>query len=144
MLNRGAPIAKVDLRSFTTDQGEQNYTLDQDVVDVLEAVIRVDDNEDIALGRVSLDDWLKQPVKDQQSRPTQFVTKRNKDDVVMTLWPVPQVDSVGTEYEIFYYAITRIADVNGPRDNADFNFRYLPSIVSRTCILFKFTNCYRF
>jgi hypothetical protein len=125
-LNRGAPLAKVELKSLPLISGTDTYTLDQEDVDVLDLVIRFPTDTDYGMNRMSLAEYNHMPRKDQTGKPSQYVIKTNKDDFTLTVWPVPDQD----DYSIEYYTITRIDDINTARDTPDVNFRYLPAVIS--------------
>lgn len=124
LMNRGAPLAKVEFKTKPTVVNNEELVLDQEDVDVLDITV-TDNGIDIPLTRISLFEYNQLPKKDQQGRPTQYTVDRQKDQTVLKLWPV------GTQsYDINYYSIVRFTDVNGARDQVDFNFRYLPAIIS--------------
>ncbi len=125
-INRGAPLAKVELKTLTTTTGVDTYTLDQEDIDILDIVISFGQSTDYGMNRMSMAEYNHMPSKEQTGRPSQYVTTRGKDTLSLKVWPVPDQ----SDYVMKYYTITRIDDVNSSRQNTDLNFRYLPAIIS--------------
>lgn len=125
MANRGSPLAKVEQKTKTLTSGTATLTLDQEDVDVLELVITTSDDVDIEVPRIARAEYLRIPNKTQESRPTQYSIDRQKDQIVLTFWPVPD-----DAYSVTYYSVVRFEDVTGAREDPDINVRYLPSLIT--------------
>jgi hypothetical protein len=92
--------------------------------DVLEAVIRRD-SEDVAITRISRQDYLSIPKKTTQGRPTQFYVDRQITPV-LNIWPAPE----NSTDQIIYYRVKKIEDADAAVDNADVPFRFLPCLIA--------------
>lgn len=68
------------------------YTLPADTIDLLDVVIRTTlgtTNTDLAIGRLSLNEYSTIPSKGTTGRPVQFYIDRQRAAPTVTLWPVP-------------------------------------------------------
>jgi hypothetical protein len=92
--------------------------------DILEAVLRRDD-EDIAITRISRQDYLSIPSKTTQGRPTQFYVNRQITPTI-TVWPVPE----NSTDEVIYHRIKRIQNADAAVNTADVPFRFLPCLIA--------------
>ena len=73
--NRGLNQWTIKQRSITMVQGDGEYDLGTDVIDVLSVVVRRD-STDYALERLSRSDYITIPNKTTQGRPNQFFLDR--------------------------------------------------------------------
>lgn len=106
--------------------GTSTYTLDSSYLDIVDAVLRTNsgDTQDLAMERLSLSSWLRIPNKEQTGRPTQYFVNRQRDALVVTLWPVPN-DST---QEFVYWPFKQIEDATSMTQNADIPRRFLPAL----------------
>ena len=68
------------------------YSLADYNIDILEAVINVqsgDGSTDLQLNRISMEEYLKIPRKTQTGRSSQYAVRRDRDNIVVSLWPLP-------------------------------------------------------
>lgn len=68
------------------------YTLPADTIDLLDVVIRTTSgttNTDLAIGRLSLNEYSTIPSKGTTGRPVQFYIDRQRTAPTITVWPVP-------------------------------------------------------
>ena len=84
--NRGLNQWTIKQRSVTMIQGDGEYALGEDVIDVLSVVVRRD-STDYSLGRLSRDNYLTIPNKTTQGRPNQFFVDRQVNPN-LKIWPV--------------------------------------------------------
>jgi len=83
--------------SFTLTTGQSVYTGGDDigdpfgsnVIDVLGVVLRRD-NSDTPLSLISRSDYLNIPSKDITGRPDQYFVDKQRDELSITVWPVPE------------------------------------------------------
>lgn len=122
--NRGLNLWTVAQGTTTLVQGTSTYTLDSDVVDILEMVLRRD-GTDYEVERISRGEYLTFPNKTDQGRPSQFYLDRQIQPVI-TLWQAPE-NSTDT---LIYYYVRRIQDADALVNTADLPFRFLPCIVA--------------
>lgn len=125
--NRGLNLWTIEQATHTLTQGVNEIALPVDTVNVLEAVIRQNNqgiNTDVYLERISRDDWLNVPNKTSQARPAQVYVQR---DNAPKAFFYPAADQT---YTFVYYRIRRIQDAGAYTNTADVNFRFLPCLAS--------------
>jgi len=128
-INRGILLWAVDEVSQTLTDGTANYTLDADTVDILDAVIRETNGTDITdhtITRISREDYLEIPNKDDKAKPSQWFLDRQRVAPILYLYPTPN-DST----DAFRYRRRRkIEDIDASYQDVDVPDRYLPSLTS--------------
>jgi hypothetical protein len=125
--NRGLNLWTVEQATYTLTQGVNQISLPTDTINVLEAIIRQNNqgiNTDVYIQRISREDWLNVPDKTTQARPAQFYVQR---DNAPKAFFYPAADQT---YTFVYYRIRRIQDAGGYTNTADVNFRFLPCLAS--------------
>jgi len=119
--NRGYNQWTVELKDLSLTQGTNEYTLDYDTVDIINANI-LDSNTEYSMTRLGINDYAAISNKTSQSRPTQFYLQRLNTPVVK-IYPTPD-----QAYTLRYYRMRKIQDitastVNGVEQNIDIPFR---------------------
>jgi hypothetical protein len=108
--------------------GQQTITLEDDTIDVLDAVWRRHDStaaqNDMSLTRMSVKEWAQTSNKLTPSLPSRFWINRTVPPV-MTLWPVPFQDGV-----LVYYKLRRMEDAGAYTNTMDVPLRFLPAMTS--------------
>lgn len=125
--NRGLNLWTIEQATYTLTQGVNEISLPTDTVNVLEAIIRQNNqgiNTDVYIERISREDWLNVPDKTSQARPAQFYVQR---DNTPKAFFYPAADQT---YTFVYYRIRRIQDAGNYTNDADVNFRFLPCLAS--------------
>jgi hypothetical protein len=125
--NRGLNLWTIEEATFPLTAGVNEIALDASVVNVLEAIIRQNNqgiNTDVYIQRISREDWLNVPNKTTQARPAQFYVERT---TIPKVYFYPAADQ---NYTFVYYRIRRIQDAGGYTNMADVNFRFLPCLAS--------------
>jgi hypothetical protein len=125
--NRGLNLWTIVQATYTLTQGVNEISLPTDTVNVLEAIIRQNNqgiNTDVYIERISREDWLNVPDKTSQARPAQFYVQR---DNAPKAFFYPAADQT---YTFVYYRIRRIQDAGAYTNTADVNFRFLPCLAS--------------
>lgn len=123
--NRQVNLWTVEQRQFTVVQGQYQYTLPADVIDVLDSFDRRS-GLDYTLARVSRTEWQDIPLKTTQARVTQYFLDRQRDAPVMNFYPAPD----NSTDVIHYYCIRRLRDINDANDTVDMPSRFIPAFVS--------------
>ena len=123
-MNRGLNLWTVAQGTTTTVAGTATYTLDADVADLLEVVLRRD-GTDYELARISRGDYLYMPNKTDQGRPSQFYLDRQVAPVLQ-LWQTPE----NSTDQVVYYYVRRIEDVDSLTNTAALPYRFLPCMVA--------------
>ena len=99
-------------------------------IDLLSAVIRQDsgttDQFDLALSRVSRDEFIGLPTKRTTGRPSQFYVDRQITPI-LRLWPTPDSSS---DYILVYDRLRRIEDVDAMTNTANVPFRFFPCLTA--------------
>lgn len=125
--NRGLNLWTIEQATYALTQGVNEIALSTDTVNVLEAIIRQNNqgiNTDVYIERISREDWLNVPDKTSQARPAQFYVERTNTPKV---YFYPAADQ---NYTFVYYRIRRMQDAGGYTNTADVNFRFLPCLTS--------------
>ncbi len=120
--NRGYNQWTVELKDVTLSQGTTDYTLDYDLVDIINANIVDSDGVEYSMTRLGVNDYAAISNKTTQSRPTQFYLQRLSTPVVK-IYPAPD-----QAYTLRYYRMRKIQDitastVDGVQQNVDVPFR---------------------
>jgi hypothetical protein len=122
--NRGLNLWTVTETVLPLVQGTAEYTLNEDVVDVLDMALRRD-GTDYELNRISRSEYLDFPDKTSQGRPSQFYFNRQIEPVI-TLWQTPE----NSTDQLVYYYVRRIEDVNTLANTTGIPFRFYPCMVA--------------
>ena len=134
--NRGINMWTIDEGIVNLVQGQAEYDLPADTIDLLEHVIRtgagnVSTQADLTITRISVSTYATIPNKLQQARPIQVWVRRLRDAPKIVVWPVPDQGTANNPYYIFkYYRMRRIEDAGAGIETADANFRFLPCMVA--------------
>ena len=87
--NRGILLWTTNTTTVSVSTSVTAYDLADSIVDVLEVVLNRDDT-DLQLERITMEEYLKIPRKGQTGRPSQYAIRRNRDNPVMYVWPIPE------------------------------------------------------
>jgi len=122
--NRGVLLWSTSVSSVTVAASTTTYSLSSSTIDALEVVLNRD-STDIQLQRVTPEEYLLIPNKTQTGRPTQYSIRRERDNPVMSVWPLPDNSTDILKMEI----ISELQDVNKSAiQNADLPKRFLPCL----------------
>jgi len=122
--NRGVLLWSTSVSSVTVAASTTTYSLASSTVDALEVVLNRDDT-DIQLERISPEEYLLIPNKTQTGRPNQYSIKQERDNPVLSLWPLPDNSTDVLKMEI----ISELQDVNKSAiQNADIHKSFLPCL----------------
>jgi hypothetical protein len=125
--NRGIQLWTVGTTTVSVTTSVTAYTLGSENIDVLEAVVNRS-NIDLQLERISMEEYMKIPRKGQVGRPTQYAVRRQRDESVVYLWPVPENSTDKIKFEVVRY----IQDVSRSSQTADVSRRFLPCLTAGT------------
>ena len=129
--NRGIQLWTVGATAVTVTTSTTAYTLADQNIDILEAVINVqsgDGSTDLQLNRISMEEYLKIPRKTQTGRSSQYAVRRDRDNIVVSLWPLPDNSTNILKLETVKY----IEDVSRSNQTADISRRFLPCLTAGT------------
>lgn len=137
--NRGINLWTVEEGSIAMVQGQIEYNLPVDTIDLLSHVIRTQTGEqqtDISITRISGDTYASIPNKNAQGRPIQVWINRQSGATEpvtgvnypqINVWPAPDQNSY---YTFVYWRLRRIQDAGTGTTTADIPFRFLPVLVA--------------
>ena len=151
--NRGLNLWTIEYATQTLAAGTNFYSIDQKVVDIVDAVVTTtagatsnlegnSDTTDVTMNRISRTEYLNLSKKENSSsgdaRPTQFTlipgqvtvggtaaTGRPENDMTLFLYPSPD-----KAYIFKYFYIGRIQDAGAYTNNADVPFYFLPCLTA--------------
>ncbi len=122
--NRGVLLWSTSVSSVTVAASTTTYSLASSTIDALEVVLNRD-STDIQLERITPEEYLLIPNKTQTGRPNQYSIGRERDNPVMSVWPLPDNSTDVLKMEI----ISELQDVNKSAiQNADLPKRFLPCL----------------
>ena len=122
--NRGLNLWTVKQGTITLTQGQAQETLLDDVVDLLDVVVRRN-GTDFEVERISRGEYATLPNKTTQGRTSQYWLNRQIDPVI-NLWAVPE----NSTDQLIYYYVRRIEDADSLVDTTDVPFRFFPCMVA--------------
>ena len=127
--NRGINLWTVEQRQVVLTTGQFLYTLEADIIDLLDHVIRRNTGVqqiDYQITRISVSTYATRTNKNVRSRPTEIYIDRQRDAPEITLWPVPE----SSEFTLVYWVLRRIQDVGGSTNTMDISPRFIPAIAA--------------
>ena len=122
--NRGLNQWTIEQRSQALTEGDGEYTLGTDIIDILSVVVRRS-NTDYALIRLSRDEYLTIPDKTTESRPNQFFLDRHVTPN-LKIWPLPENSTDVLHYD----ALPRIQDADTYINTMEVPFRFYPCLAA--------------
>ena len=127
-VNRGLNLWTITEATVAMVSGTKTYTLADDCIDVLDAVLRQGTGTsqvDYNLTRLSVTSYAQTSNKNTSARPTSmYVDRQNRTSV--TLYPEPN-NSTDT---IVYWYVRRIEDMGDNTNNPDMPERFIPALVA--------------
>jgi len=129
--NRGINMWTIDSGTIDLVQGQTQYPLPADTIDLLEHQVRtgsgnVATQSDLNLSRISVSTYASIPNKLTQGRPIQLYIERLRDSPLVNVWPVPDTN----DYKLYYWRMRRIEDAGSGVQTPDMNFRFFPCLVA--------------
>ncbi len=132
--NRGVNLWTVSARSMPLVTGVGQYTLEADIVDVIEQMVQIPPTATGSSGqtrynltRVSVSTQATRTNPGITGRPTEVWYDRQQAAPVANIWPLP---GDGGPYVLYYWALTRIDDPGDYGNTTDVPFRFLPALVA--------------
>ena len=126
--NRGLNQWTISETTQTVTEGTREYTLNSNVIDILDVVLRRTEGgttTDTQMSRVSRSEYINIPTKSTKARPTQFfVDKQNTP--VLKVWPAPENS---TDILVFNKMV-RMDDADKATNTMDLPFRFYPCFVA--------------
>ena len=134
--NRGINMWTIEEGYIDLVQGQAEYDLPDDTIDLLEHVVRTGSGsystqQDITISRISVSTYASIPNKQTQGRPIQVKVERLRDNPRIVIWPVPNQGTALDPYYLFvYWRLRRIEDAGSGVQTPDMNFRFYPALVA--------------
>jgi len=122
--NRGLNQWTIEETTQALTKSTSTYTLNSNVIDVLDVVLRRTTNNvttDISLSRISRSSYLNIPNKETESRPTQFFLDKLTSPIIK-LYPTPENS---TDILVFN-KLVRMDDADTAINTLDMPFRFYP------------------
>jgi hypothetical protein len=122
--NRGLNQWTIEQATQTVTKGTNQYTLDSNVIDILDCSLRRDTdgtNLDLQMTKISRSEFLNIPTKSTQARPNQFFLDKQVSPV-LNIWPTPENS---TDVLVFNKLI-RMDDADTATNTMDMPFRFYP------------------
>jgi len=126
--NRGLNQWTISEATQTVTEGTREYTLNSNVIDILDVVLRRTEGStttDTQMSRVSRSEYINIPTKGTKARPNQyFLDKQNTP--VLKIWPAPENS---TDILVFNKMV-RMDDADKATNTVDLPFRFYPCFVA--------------
>ena len=122
--NRGLNQWTIEEATQTVTKDTLNYTLDSNVIDILDCSLRRTDGSvttDLSMGRLSRSEYLNIPVKATTGRPSQFFLD-NQNAAVLKIWPAPE----NSTDVLVFNKLVRMDDADTAINTMDMPFRFYP------------------
>lgn len=122
--NRGLNQWTIEEGTQTVTQGTNSYTLNSNIIDVLDVVLRRTVNTtqtDISMNRLSRSEFLNIPNKTTQARPSQFFLEKSNAPI-LKVYPAPENS---TDILVFN-KLVRMDDADSAINTMDMPFRFYP------------------
>lgn len=126
LINREYPLAHLEKNSINLVQDQAEYTLDSDIIGVLDVNFKSSDGVESQLYPESLFDYFNIPDKTTDGQPSSYTYDRTVSPSKLIIWPVPSMlSSAGT---LEYWGMRRPKDITKSYQLIDMNYRYLPAL----------------
>lgn len=137
--NKGINLWTIEQGEIAMVQGQIEYKLPVDTIDLLDQVIRTQtgiNQTDINISRISVDTYATIPNKNAQGRPIQVWINRQSGATEPTtginyptinVWPCPDQSSY---YTFVYWRLRRIQNAGNGIQTQDIPFRFLPAMIA--------------
>ena len=122
--NRGLNQWTIEEATQTVTEGTTNYSLNSNVIDILDVVLRRTINQtqtDISMNRISRSEFINIPNKTTKARPSQFFLDKLSTPT-LKVWPAPENS---TDILVFN-KIVRMDDADKPTNTMDMPFSFYP------------------
>lgn len=136
--NRGINLWTIEEGTIPLVQGEAQYGMPVDTIDILDHVVRTGTGmgqTDINISRISVDTYSTIPNKNAQGRPIQLwfnrlggqTTPTGTQYPTINVWPTPDQSNF---YTLVIWRLRRMQDAGNGVNTQDIPFRFLPAMVA--------------
>lgn len=122
--NRGLNQWTIEQTTQTVTKGTNQYTLNSNVIDILDCSIGRDTdgtNLDLQMSKISRSEYLNIPTKSTEARPTQFFLDKQVSPV-LNIWPTPE----NSTDVLVFNKLVRMDDADTATNTMDMPFRFFP------------------
>ena len=126
--NRGLNQWTIEQGTETVVEGQNDYPLNTNIIDVLDVVVRRTVNNvptDISISRISRSEFINIPNKTTKARPSQFFFDKLSTPV-LKVWPAPE----NSTDVLVFNKIVRMDDADKAINTMDMPFRFYPCFVA--------------
>ena len=126
--NRGLNQWTIEQATQTVTEGTSSYSLNSNVIDVLDVVLRRTVNQtqtDISMNRISRSEYINIPNKTTKARPSQFFFDK-LNTPALQIWPAPE----NSTDVIVFNKLVRMDDADKATNTMDMPFRFYPCFVA--------------
>ena len=126
--NRGLNQWTIEQATETVVEGQNDYPLNTNIIDVLDVVVRRTVNNiptDISINRISRSEFINIPNKTTKARPSQFFFDKLSTPV-LKVWPAPE----NSTDVLVFNKIVRMDDADKATNTMDMPFRFYPCFVA--------------
>lgn len=127
--NRGVNMWTLDEGTIPLVAGTSDYDLPADTVDLVDHTIRTGsgaNQTDVNLVRMSVSTYSTIPNKLSQGKPLQVLIRREVDNPVAVVWPIPD----SGVYTLVYWRLRRMQDTGKGVETNDVVYRFYPALVA--------------
>jgi hypothetical protein len=126
--NRGLNQWTIEQATQTVTEGTTDYSLNSNVIDVLDVVVRRTVNQtqtDISMNRISRSEYINIPNKTTKARPSQFFFDKLSTPA-LKVWPAPE----NSTDVLVFNKLVRMDDADKATNTMDMPFRFYPCFVA--------------
>ena len=134
--NRGLNQWTIEQTTQTVTEGTNSYSLNSNVIDILDMVVRRTTNSvntDTNMSRISRSEYLNIPNKDTKARPNQFFFDKQTTPAIK-VYPTPE----NSTDVLVFNKLVRMDDLDTATNTMDLPFRFYPCFAARSCLLYKY------
>lgn len=124
--NEGVHLWTMDQSTISLTSGTASYTMDAQIMDVIEAIRRNSSSIDTPMERITMSEYLNYPDKSVSGPPTHYTVERNANGGhTLYLYPTPDAS-----YTFVYWSMRYIQDVGSYDKTMDVPRAFLPSLTA--------------
>ena len=126
--NRGLNQWTIEQTTQTLTEGTSSYSLNTNVIDILDMVVRRTTNSidnDINISRISRSEYLNIPTKTTKGRPSQFFFDKTTTPAIK-IWPA----SENSTDLLVFNKLVRMDDADTAINTMDMPFRFYPCLAA--------------
>jgi hypothetical protein len=126
LVNREYPLALLEKNTINLVSGTSSYSLDADIIDVLDVNYKSSDGVETQIYPESLFDYFNQSIKTTPGTPSYYSVDKTTSTTKIIVWPVP--DTATSEGTLEYWGMRRPKDITKSYQLIDMDYKYLPAL----------------